>query len=132
MYVYIYTYALPTMHFALFCLLIFVLYYTFRSLNPLIIQLNIFSLMKFDTVKSDVGSTSGVVFQGHQGVKLQNYVIKTLFPGSSVIACLKVCADIQECFSVNYFVLNGLCELNSYNYMMSDPIDAAGYIWYPY
>ena len=86
----------------------------------------------FATVKCDIGSSSGVVFKRHQGVKLQNYVIKTLFPGSSVIACLKVCADIQECFSVNYFVPNGLCELNSYNYMMSDPIDAAGYIWYPF
>ena len=41
-----------------------------------------------------------------------------LFPVSSVIACLKVCADIQECFSVNYFVPHGLCELNSYNYLI--------------
>ena len=87
--------------------------------------------MKFDTVKSDVGSTSGVVFQGHQGVKLQNYLINSLIlPGSRVIACLKVCADVPDCFSDNYYPPDGVCELNGYNYMLSDPINAAGYVWY--
>ena len=123
MYVYILTLCLQCILPPILCVVLYT--QIIESLNNTI-ELCFF----FATVKCDIGSSSGVVFKRHQGVKLQNYVIKRIFPVSSVIACLKVCADIQECFSVNYFVPHGLCELNSYNYMLSDPINAAGYVWY--
>ena len=89
------------------------------------------SYLPFCTVKPDIQSSAGMSFRRHPGVKLQNYLINSLIlPGSRVIACLKVCADVPDCFSVNYYPPDGVCELNGYNYMLSDPINAAGYVWY--
>ena len=87
--------------------------------------------LKLATVKDDVGSLSGISFQGYPGVKLENHIIKSLvLSRPSMIRCLKHCADVPDCFSVNYHAADGICELNHYNYMLSDPSAAAGYVWY--
>ena len=82
--------------------------------------------LQFAVVEPDVWSNAGMSFRRYRGVKLQNYLIKSILSGSSVIACLKVCAVAQDCFSVNFFELGGVCELNGYNDMLSDLSTAAG------
>ena len=82
-------------------------------------------------MKDDVGSLSGISFQGYPGAKLENHIIKSLvLSRPSMIRCLKQCADVPDCFSVNYRAADGVCDLNHYNYMLSDPSAAAGYVWY--
>ena len=86
------------------------------------------SLLIFATVKDDIRSSSGISFQGYLDARLENHSL--LLTRASKFRCLQKCADLPECFSVNYHAADGICELNGYNYMLSDLSAAAGYVWY--
>ena len=85
------------------------------------------SLLIFLGVQDDIKSSSGISFQ----MRVENHIIKSLLlPRASKLRCLQKCADLPKCFSVNYHATDRICELNHYNYMLSDPSAAAGYVWY--
>lgn len=73
----------------------------------------------YDVIAVKTSKGSGEMFTKWPGVRLEHYVILTLPTETCVSTCILNCITTPDCFSVNFWKLTGLCELNSYNIMLS-------------